>query len=440
MPETNKRVVVQLNSDLSIPYVDQAQQFLSGWDTLLGAFPPLELNRFFTAIDPAELLEEMQALQGQGPVPVPPMLSFFAIEPPPDVLAESLAAVLRMLPEFVADAYVEAEPLPAGINPGDDPLTLLQGYLLPSPFGIDALDAWNTPGVDGSGMQYVIIDQGWQLDHPDFSPSLQLIGTINFPGGAEHGTQAAGIISMADNSIGGVGIAPRAVAKAVSIFREVPFGRLVPDTANAILIAMKNLNPGDVILLEVANTTNGIGCFPNGPAVAVESDAGVAAAITLAMLKGFVIIEPAGNGCVDMDTFPDHLGRMMLNRAVADTGAIMVGAAQTPVAIPGTFPPRASFSSFGSRVDCYAWGTNAVTVKMGGPDPAIFCCTSAASAIIAGAALSLQGMVKAKHGQPMTPIQLRQLLSDSFLNTPSFDPASDQIGVMPNLKHLSISI
>lgn len=441
MPESGARVVVKLRPEVQPPYVDHAEQFLPGWGALLAAFPPLELNRYYTAFDPNELLAQIAELQGQVAQVIPPLLSFFAIEPPPGVSAEFLASTLRFMTQFVADAYVEPEPAPALVNPGDDPLSLLQGYLLPAPAGIDATFAWTKPGGDGSGMQYVLIDQGWQLNHPDFSPPVQLIGTVNFPNGAEHGTQSLGVISMADNTTFGVGIAPRAVAKAVSTFRQVPFGGLVHDTANAILEAMKHLQRGDVILVEVAlGIPGGPGCVPTLAAAPVEASEAIAAAVIWAVINGFVVIEPAGNGCINLDTWTNHLGRLPLNRAVADSGAVMVGAAQTPVLVPGQRPPRANFSCFGSRLDCFAWGANVVTTSLQPGGTSLFSGTSSASAIIAGAALSLQGMAKAKHGQPLTPIQLRSLLSDTFLNTSALDPANGFIGMMPDLKNLHFAL
>ena len=85
------------------------------------------------------------------------MLSFFAIDPPADISADSVAATLRLLPQFAADAFVEVEAQPGTVNAKDDPLTLFQGYLQPSPLGIDVMDAWNTPSGDGSGMQFVFV-------------------------------------------------------------------------------------------------------------------------------------------------------------------------------------------------------------------------------------------------------------------------------------------
>jgi hypothetical protein len=94
------------------------------------------------------------------------------------------------------------------------------------------------------------------------------------------------------------------------------------------------------------------------------------------------------------------MGKHRLNRSSGDfldSGAILVGAANA------TLPhDRAGFSSFGSRIDCYAWadsivsaghgdlagtGNTSYTSTLGG--------TSGASPIITGAALLLQGVYAA---------------------------------------------
>src|SRR3546814_12162103 len=75
MPEISERVVVKLRSDLQIPYVDHAEQFLPGFQALLAAFPPLELNRYYTAFEPNELQAQLEELQGQVAQAPPPLRS-----------------------------------------------------------------------------------------------------------------------------------------------------------------------------------------------------------------------------------------------------------------------------------------------------------------------------------------------------------------------------
>ena len=73
------------------------------------------------------------------------------------------------------------------------------------------------------------------------------------------------------------------------------------------------------------------------------------------------------------------------------------------------------------------------------------CCTlnrrnppsfSTAEAIVAGAIVSTQSIAEHFLGSPCPPEQVRALVSDPALNTRSADPATDRIGVMPNLPRI----
>jgi hypothetical protein len=113
----------------------------------------------------------------------------------------------------------------------------------------------------------------------------------------------------------------------------------------------------------------------------------------------------------------------------------MVGAATA-----GPEHARIAGSNFGRRIDCYAWGEQVVTTGDGVDSREIdrltetFSGTSAASAIVAGAAVLLQSIAKADRGQPLSPADLRALLRDPIAGTASVNPADDRIGVMPDLK------
>jgi len=193
------------------------------------------------------------------------------------------------------------------------------------------------------------------------------------------------------------------------------------------------MSSGDVLLLEAQTTYSTASGY-----VPVEVEQAVFDAIQYATSQGIIVVEAGANGSVDLDTFQDINGKYILNRSNADfrdSGAIIVGAASS--AVPHT---RLSFSNYGSRIDCYAWGedidttgdgwtgnaTNLYTSSFGG--------TSGATPIVAGCALIVQSWQVA-HGQPrLTPSNMRALLSDSKLNTASANPGTDRIGVMPNLQ------
>jgi hypothetical protein len=101
---------------------------------------------------------------------------------------------------------------------------------------------------------------------------------------------------------------------------------------------------------------------------------------------------------------------------------------------------RLDFSNFGSRIDCFAWGENIETTGDGWTGTATntyttgFGGTSGASPIVTGAALIIQSWRAGKGKSRCSPAEMRDLLSDASLNTPSANPATDLIGVMPDLR------
>jgi hypothetical protein len=98
-----------------------------------------------------------------------------------------------------------------------------------------------------------------------------------------------------------------------------------------------------------------------------------------------------------------------------------------------------STTNHGKRVDCYAWGekVDTATINNQGKDDyrKDFDGTSSASAIIAGAALVVQGLAQAKLGQRYSPKVLRQILNTT--GTPSKHPGVDRIGVMPDIQAIA---
>jgi hypothetical protein len=336
------------------------------------------------------------------------------------------------------------------INDADDPYAASQDYLDAAPVGIDARWVWtqNGAGEDvGAGKDVGLMDleQGWFLNHEDLiakNPTIvyndnrdgQILpdGVTIYKGG--HGTAVLGEIVGVDNTVGIVGIAP-----AVESIRMVSHYRASDNSdshvADAILAAIPLMPVGDVLLIEFQRSNQ---------LLPTEVDPADFDAIRLAVANGIIVLEIAGNGNNDLDTWTDQMGNMMLNRGspqFLDSGAIMVGAAISLVP-----HDRIGFSNFGSRIDCYAWGENVVTaggVPPGDLDPgtgdnntytATFTGTSASTPIITGAAILLQAMYKAIAGTPLSPGQMRLLLSNPSTGTPQGPNVSGNIGVMPNLR------
>jgi microbial collagenase len=228
------------------------------------------------------------------------------------------------------------------------------------------------------------------------------------------------------------------------------------DRPNAILAAIERLDFGDVLLIEdqiwaygyYPPNLGGYGLdwYRNLP---VEFDDALFKMIRTATARGITVVEAAGNGEIDLDVFEPHNSTLW---DTEDSGAIIVAAARVPAAGSNAAYTRFPESNYGSRTDCYAWGKYIPTAGDGTygtgrrdyvPD---FGGTSGAAAIIAGAALAMQGIAQANNFAPantnsrLSPNQLRRILRDPTTGTASNDPHNDKIGVMPDLRAIITSL
>jgi serine protease len=392
----------------------------------------LEIDRLFNSIGVERLAELQQDARRRDPDygrDAPDLNAYFAIWTGGGE-ASGLIAVLESdsRVELVYEAAGPERP-PALVTAGDNPEADKQGYLNPAPGGVDAWYGWELGGTgiigsDGTSIGFIDIEQGWMLDHSDLiEAGINLLSGQN-KSFKNHGTSVLGIVRAVDNKLFCVGIANECNANVVSEWRTATdYSR-----ADAILSAISYLGFGDVLLIESQIT-----------GAPVEVEKANFDAIRLGTALGIIVIEPAGNGGYDLDTVVITWGSesgTFLNRAggtaagFKDSGAIMVAAASS--AAPHT---PAGGTSVGSRVDCYGWGENAFTlgITLSELDP-VFNGTSAASAIIAGTAIVVQGAAEANLGFRLSPAAMRVLLPLPANSTPSKDPATDRIGRMPNLR------
>ena len=187
---------------------------------------------------------------------------------------------------------------------------------------------------------------------------------------------------------------------------------------------------GDVLLIE-AQERDPVSETYDWPAEILQANYDWISTATAA--KGIVVVEAAGNGGHNLDAYKDASGKKIFDRSVRDSGAIIVGAGSAE------FPhAKLGFSNHGKRIDCYAWGEKidtTTTSEAGGSNTEYttgFGGTSGASPIVAGAALIVQGIAQFSLGRRFSPLDLRALLTAS--GTPSATPATDKIGVMPDLR------
>ncbi|MEO5588286.1 MAG: S8 family serine peptidase, partial [Gemmatimonadaceae bacterium] len=94
-----------------------------------------------------------------------------------------------------------------------------------APPAIQAPETWNA-GLRGTGVRVAILDGGLFSAHPDLAANVDVAASRSFVAGFNfnqdigtfwHGTHVAGIVAAVDNTIGVVGIAPKATLIGVKV-------------------------------------------------------------------------------------------------------------------------------------------------------------------------------------------------------------------------------
>ena len=444
------RLVVKFRDHLNLPYHDAAEinHYFSknNWlpfRQLLDSYPGLLIDKLFSTLKPARILELVgKAKRTSVGYQTPDFLSYFTINCPHDIYSDEILKILNGHTE-VELAYMESEPsIPPSSTEVLSQSLVHQGYLKSAPEGIDAAFAWEEKGGDGRGrLKFIDIEQGWNPQCENIRVGTFPSTGLNYTVFKDHGEAVLNIILKQHDTAGGIGIAPKANGYVVSQWR--PNGNF--NTADAILAAISELDFGDIILLEAQ-----VFEYPDMQSLwPVEIQPAIFESIRLATSLGITVIEAGGNGRNsfgegnDLDHFIDDEGRKTLDPngpGFRDSGAILVAAGSD--CIPHK---RIRHSNFGSRMDCYAWGERVSTggSHLGPSDIALdsyrkkISGTSSASAIIAGASILVQSILESNYDFRLSPKQMRQILSDDLLGTPSGNGRSvDRIGSMPDLKKI----
>jgi serine protease len=366
----------------------------------------------------------------------------FQISLPQDITilqATNFLASLRSNP-LVKYATFESAPTPpaADIPPVTPMFQPQQGYLNSSTAsnGIDALYAWTISSGRGDGIKLIDVEYSWQTDHEDFPP-LAFSRTFSdspFNDG-QHGAAALGIASAMQNNYGVTGIAPNAQV-GISGDRYGTFATRV----DAISVATQQLNPGDILLLEMqqytdSNISAACGCSAPACLVPIDTSEAIFTAVQVAVAKGIVVVESAGNGGHDLDA-ACFAGQF--DRRFRDSGAIVVGAGDSVSRAP------LGFSCYGTRVDVQGWGNNVTTLGYGdlarvnGTGDArqfytdVFGGTSSSTPMVAAASAVVQGVVKNLTGKYIDSAGMREHLRASGVAQPV--NAVRKIGPLPNLR------
>lgn len=308
-----------------------------------------------------------------------------------------------------------------------------QHYKESAPNGIDADFASLHTGGEGSGVDVIDIEGGWNLDHEDL-PSTFYKNGVNW--GGDHGTAVIGIIRARDNSYGMTGILPHCRIGVGSVSNwHGPYA-----LAAAIDNAADELEEGDVILIEqhLKGPDTGGTCTCNCSQyeyIAVEYWSNYYDSIAAATANGIIVVEAAGNGSVSLD---DSAYDDRFDRTERDSGAIIVGAQD----LSGfTLNGPACWTNYGSRVDVSGWGDQVWTLGYGdlhsgsGKDEyytSDFGGTSSASPIVVGAVGAIQGYLYLHDRERLDPMTMRALLTQTGTGQ---EPSSKHIGPLPNIRN-----
>lgn len=311
-----------------------------------------------------------------------------------------------------------------------------QFYLNESPKGVDARYAWTLPGGTGKGVRVVDLEQSWIHDHEEFEEFFIQIGELSNKY-TDHGTAVWGEVAARKDGKGVTGIAHESSFGTASVSWNGSIDDWHGFLTTTLEETVQTLNAGDVLIIE----QHGPG--PNaGKYTAIENWDPNFEVIKLATAKGIHVIEAAGNGNSDF-THPDYEGRFDL--AVRDSGAVLVGAAGSPVR--DNFHRRLDFSNYGPRVDAFAYGEDVTTTGYGWlfdkgrtrTYTQYFSGTSSATPIVAGVVACLLGIAKEK-GKELDPISLRQVLRETGLEQLGSNADKEPIGRFPDLKELIVAL
>jgi type VII secretion-associated serine protease mycosin len=237
----------------------------------------------------------------------------------------------------------------------NDPLLAQQWGL----FAIGADRVWTT--TTGQGVIVAVIDSG-SGPHPDLTenvlPGRSFSGSVELPDGTDidasgHGSHVAGIIaSVANNGIGGSGVAPNAKILPIKVLDQSGQGD-ARDVAAGVRYAADS--GAKVINLSLGGAT--------------ESSS-LTQAITYANDKGAIVVAAAGNGgAADKPKWPASLDLTLAVTAVDQSNN------------------ATSFDQRGDYIDIAAPGANVVSTAKG--DYVTLSGTSMAAGFVAGAAALL---------------------------------------------------
>ena len=272
----------------------------------------------------------------------------------PNFLSKALAS--KAFQDVTQDVVVSWQPptfVQEAITPGDETFINLQWNMQ----ALEAPAAW-AAGCTGQGVRVAVIDGGIWNTHVDLAANMDNACSVSFVPGFNfnqdvgtfwHATHVAGIIAAADNSIGVIGVAPKATIIGVKSLHNGSgsFGAVIGGilyAADPAAFGMTACQRADIINMSLGavfdrKDANG-GGFGGGQSLI----GALGKAVNFANGHGVLVVSAAGNNAIDfgqaknlVDTPGDSGGGL----AVSATGPVGFALGAT------NFRRPASYSNYG---------------------------------------------------------------------------------------------
>lgn len=227
--------------------------------------------------------------------------------------AAKIRGVSDVMPNLVVQWVSPDTQVEFGVEYNNPPFSGDDDFFFDLQWGHDAVDApeaWDL-GYRGAGARVAVLDGGFDLDHPDLQPNINLALSMDFTGEGlqytlgdtfSHGTHTAGTIAAADNGFGTIGIAPEAELVLVKVLGDAGSGSFA-DVISGIVYAADA--DADVISMSLGAYLDKNGfCDDDGCATAQEVIGLINAnkrAVNYAYQQGSTVIASAGNSGLDFD-------------------------------------------------------------------------------------------------------------------------------------------
>jgi len=214
---------------------------------------------------------------------------------------------------------------------------------------INADAAYGLFNVTGGGVVVAVVDSGLEIAHEDLAANVVVNGSWNFNNlttdptspatNGDHGTSVAGLIAMAKNTVGGIGVAPSASLKG---FNFISSTQTLTGFINSLGASSANPKSDDVFIF---NQSFGISTDTPIKVNPTEESQYLAGVTSLRDGKGAIYVKAAGNGFSSFFCIVDTLSCENANFDPGNTlpYQIVVGS----VAASGV---KASYSTAGSAI------------------------------------------------------------------------------------------